>query len=1237
MPRERVSMRWLHISDLHLGHTDTYTQDIVLGSLLRSFERGEPLADFPPDLIFCTGDVAYSGKPEEYREAVRFFDALSRATGVTNDRIIVVPGNHDVDRTKIGRRFRLEITTRDEADEFFGDDDAAIADRIQAWPRFAAFADFQSDHLRSPLHPAEPYSIWHIVERGLSVGVVGLNTAWLALDGTRSGDIVVGERLVRKALDVVSGADRPGLVVALLHHPLEWLAEFERARIEELLVESCDLILYGHLHEERPWGVQTPQGAVAMLGAGAASQGRGAGRPNTAFIGEIHGDRARVQGVRFQDRGHGIWTFDPSLAPREDGVIEIRLAGYGSGGSSSETGTAERVHTVEVAADPLSACDVSRYRRHIDLVCGHVVLTGLLTERASSSIPIESVYVPLRANWPGMLASASGSDGRPTGEAGADDPRFFLTRFGETGADLPESPSDEHRRLLHAELERFGLGSAVASAERVQDAVWTRLRERTAGGPRGVEHDVGIVDILRTAEIDLVLGFAQHVLIEGDPGSGKTTQLKHVAMALHAAWAGSPDRALAMGFADPFPLPVFVELRKFAAWLAERNDGDGAPGHARLLVEYLGEIIGPVSGGEGWLEPALESGRLLVLLDGVDEVADERLRRLVGEVVHDFLGADAYGACRFVITSRPAGLTPEVRVALGDLAHCEVQPLETPQIELFVRAWYDALIQDPAEAGDKAGDLIRRIADNEDVAALAVSPIMLTIISIVHQTRGSLPERRADLYEQCTAALADRWDQSRGVPDHPECPKLSLKEKLRLFQELAWETHVRGQNAPPLERDEAVRILRNAIPALASLEEESCRHLLQHLGDRSGIVIPEDHRTYRFRHLSFQEFLTARRICDYWRDPWRPLVDDDRLSDPWWREVVLLTPAIKAIGSSADAKACIRALCAHAAALTDDEARVAALALISRAFRDLQEYDITDLPAALSEALDPMLALIDGSPVLAEETERIAMAEAIGIAGDPRLTDAAANRVPVPGGTFLMGAQDNAPDRPGYDPHAFTDEGPPRQVTVEPFELGRYPVTVQEFRRFMETDQSGVAGYFDPRFWDPEGWAWREREAIKGPDAWSAQLKHPNRPVVGVSWYEADAFAHWVDGRLPSEEEREWAARGATGRRYPWGEEEPTSDHAAFAWRIKEPAPVGVYSLGATPETVQDLAGNVWEWCGDLADDRLRGTDSYRVLRGGSFISLPHLLRGAVRDAVHPVRQSRYFGFRVSWSASGGQ
>jgi formylglycine-generating enzyme required for sulfatase activity len=315
--------------------------------------------------------------------------------------------------------------------------------------------------------------------------------------------------------------------------------------------------------------------------------------------------------------------------------------------------------------------------------------------------------------------------------------------------------------------------------------------------------------------------------------------------------------------------------------------------------------------------------------------------------------------------------------------------------------------------------------------------------------------------------------------------------------------------------------------------------------------------------------------------------------------------------------------------------------LLGAVLRDLKPLDYEVADARYLKLLDEALGIFDAarSRTIPIET-RIEAADALGQSGDPRLEPGHPERsVPIPAGSFTMGAQKRDPSKPNYDPNAYDDERPVSVVALDAYRIGRYPVTVTEYQHFVES-----AGYADLR-WRTAGGHGRRRQA---PDHWEEQLQFPNRPVVGVSWYEALAYCRWAGGSLPSEAEWERAARGTEGRGFPWGNEPPDPTRCNYAMNVGHPTPVGIYPQGATPEGMHDLAGNVWGWTRSLwetkpgtvvsgypydADDVREGLEAAENvacgLRGGGFDSDARLVRCAYRIRLYPDVLDRRLGFRV--------
>jgi len=197
-------------------------------------------------------------------------------------------------------------------------------------------------------------------------------------------------------------------------------------------------------------------------------------------------------------------------------------------------------------------------------------------------------------------------------------------------------------------------------------------------------------------------------------------------------------------------------------------------------------------------------------------------------------------------------------------------------------------------------------------------------------------------------------------------------------------------------------------------------------------------------------------------------------------------------------------------------------------------------------------------------------------------------------------------------------------------------VTNEQYAKFIKAD-----GYRNPEFWKAYGCReWREKNEITQPNSWEKNQNKLKHPVVGVSWYEANAYAKWAGKQLPSEIQWEKAARGPDGHKYPWGDEWDEKKCNTSESGRGETTEVDQYKKGVSPYGCDDMAGNVWEWCREwhsgnndksqLADMFEGPTEgSFRVMRGGSCYIDSRLCRTAYRDRNVPGDQSfSSLGFR---------
>ncbi len=255
--------------------------------------------------------------------------------------------------------------------------------------------------------------------------------------------------------------------------------------------------------------------------------------------------------------------------------------------------------------------------------------------------------------------------------------------------------------------------------------------------------------------------------------------------------------------------------------------------------------------------------------------------------------------------------------------------------------------------------------------------------------------------------------------------------------------------------------------------------------------------------------------------------------------------------------------------------------------------------------------------------DRVVVSNVIGQCGDKRIDNT--TWINIDGGSFLMGAQASCSKRPSYHSRALSNEQPVHEVIVGSFEVSKYLVTVEEYGTFIKS-----GGYESKEFWSDGQFRTNSR-----PKRWNEQVRFPNRPVVGVSWFEAAAYCKFVGARLPTEEEWEFLARGKD-RSYPWGDSEPTttSNHCNHGGFIGHATAVGLFPLGNSPQGVCDLLGNVWEWCSNwfvaygIGGD---GDQNLKILRGASWYERPPgSVRSTYRGVNNPEERHKLVGFRLA-------
>jgi hypothetical protein len=373
--------------------------------------------------------------------------------------------------------------------------------------------------------------------------------------------------------------------------------------------------------------------------------------------------------------------------------------------------------------------------------------------------------------------------------------------------------------------------------------------------------------------VETALGGSERILVRGEAGCGKSTLLRWIAVqsargrlgASLASWNGR--------------IPILLKLRSYA--------GSPLPKPEHFLDEPTGPLLGPVP--DGWTHRQLVAGRVLLLVDGVDELTKgerPKVRRWLDKLLK------SYPSTQIVVTSRPAAAGVKWLADEG-FTTVDLEHMTQSDIQDFVQRWHDALLAagsgalpfGRAEVEARQRGLQSKLDARGDLRNLVRSPLMCAMVCALNLDRsGDLPRDRKSLYEAALEMVLDRRETERDIPVAGEIA-LGYREKLTLLQDLAFWLNLNGRSE--IDRETAVeRVARKlaSMPGVGS-DAVSC---LNHLLERSGVIREPVEGRIDFVHRTFQEFLAAREAAE---DGHVGLLVEKSRSDQW-RETVIMAAGL---------------------------------------------------------------------------------------------------------------------------------------------------------------------------------------------------------------------------------------------------------------------------------------------------------------------------------------------------------
>ncbi len=744
------------------------------------------------------------------------------------------------------------------------------------------------------------------------------------------------------------------------------------------------------------------------------------------------------------------------------------------------------------------------------------------------------------------------------------------------------------------------------------------------------------------------------LVILGDPGSGKTSFINHLLWQL-AERQLNPESVSLKDWPHRHYFPIRVVLRELLVTLQEENSQQYIKStqeqrlcqFMRIIKKHLQKKLDAdgLSGFSSELVRLLEDDRCLLVFDGLDEVPkDDQF------LLREVLGILAVGSKgnRIIVTCRILSYVKDTVIATYQTI--TLAPFSNKQINNFITYWYQALhrLGKPADWAQTKTDNLQQAVGRlpEDMVS---NPLLLTTLAGVHTTNVELPRQRVKLYDQAAMLMMKRWQEVRIGQKVSLFDDVGLSDETRMLFAL-WELGYLAQKAgrdgeqmPDIPWAMAMSSFTKNLSGVVTDSKKAAMKLLDYIDTTSGLLSgrgQDVERVYAFPHRTFQEYFAgcylAKRTRSFNRTVKELLAEGEywRLSVELGMEELLFND-----GNENPALDLTYSLCPGIPEpkREDDWRGVLWAGHFARIIKrgPIENDKQGGGPQFLTRLNSRLTTLLSEEKLAAHE--RVDAGLILGWSGDQRsgVCDFDIEMwVDLPGGCFTMGREKAKHD-----------------VELTPFKMSRYPITNGQYKMFIDTK-----GYDDRKWWSEAGWKQRQSNKWVQPEYWdNEEFSSPNQPVIGVSWYEAEAFCSWLTGhlqsesdlpqktivQLPTEAEWEYAARGRSDALYPWRNDDISEKYANYSKsNLGKPSAVGSYPSGQTPEGIYDLAGNVWEWCrdwykSDYYKDSTKkdpeGPDDgrFRVLRGGAWYRDPDSCSCSARIDDAPGGRWDSYGCRV--------
>lgn len=744
-----------------------------------------------------------------------------------------------------------------------------------------------------------------------------------------------------------------------------------------------------------------------------------------------------------------------------------------------------------------------------------------------------------------------------------------------------------------------------------------------------------------TMTLDAFLQLYHQVIIFGEPGFGKTTILKYLALFT------ANNTAVGKYGIQRDAIPVYISLAAFC------NQGLSIKDYIIALYKRL---VNDKEDFEKYISEKMNKGEVVILLDGLNDVSLDTQNQIIRQINTLCVNCTKM---KIVIATREYRSIPHLKIFKA----AKIQSFSTDLIEKYTESIIKSEIDAPNKARESKLKFINAISKKTHLFQLAQNPLFLSILVMLYLRQKELPDTRIELYNTYVEDLIP----STCISEDGLCTKE------RIIRVLAYIAYNMTRND---SHNSFVTLSALKSYVIAFFEKkvgdekwdalEKTQLLLEKVIGKIGVFTYEaESLGYSIKQASIKDYLSALNICydleDYvdsrkkGRYRHKEIVDI-LLPDEKWHEILKLVVEYLAVVNSS---------------LCD------VLEMVSYALKYEVKWS-TELQAKCSIIAGECLILISGKTIgdmqdctmncqqlminileneLLSSSIHIGAARVLSHIGDPRIIQnlQVPEMINIKPGSFVKGA-DSCEVKALIDEASkvvlekedmwiqnywkeilLSEVSEKKKVTItKPFRISKYPITNLQYQIFLDNTNYHVPGWGD----DKKGalYTWNEETRRCNP-------AYSNSPVVLVSWYDANNYCKWLSKqtgrtfRLPSEDEWEYAARGEKSKKYPWGNEWKEDYANTLESGLNDIVPVGCFEQGKSDFGLMDCSGQIWEWTNTndtvlwkkawpshmrSADD----TEAY-IVRGGAWDDISVFARCSSRGPNGASFFEHYIGFRI--------